>query len=74
MLEQHCFEDVLKSLRVRRGKVWTQKKMAQLLEVSLRTYVGWENGESLPSNKDLQLIANTFRLSETEAMGCSKPG
>ena len=67
MLEQHRFEDVLKSLRVRRGKVWTQKKTAQLLEVSLRTYVGWENGESLPSGRDQQLIANTFRLSQIEA-------
>jgi len=48
MFEENRFEGVLKSLRVRRGKVWTQARTAKLLEVSLRTYVGWENGESLP--------------------------
>jgi hypothetical protein len=34
MFEENRFEGVLKSLRVRRGKVWTQAKTAQLLEVS----------------------------------------
>src|SRR5215472_7792004 len=67
MLEENRFENVLKSFRVRRGKEWTQEKTAQLLSVSRRTYIRWENGEILPSPRDLQTIATTFQLNETDA-------
>jgi transcriptional regulator with XRE-family HTH domain len=64
MFEEDRFENLLKSLRVRKGKAWTQAKTAKLLGISLRTYVGWENGESLPSNRDLKNIAATFDLND----------
>src|SRR5689334_2451678 len=66
MLEENRFENLLKSLRVRKGKVWTQAKTAKLLGVSLRTYVGWENGESLPSQRDLKNITATFELNDAD--------
>ncbi len=64
MFEENRFENVLKSLRVRKGKEWTQAKTARLLGVSRRTYVGWENGESIPSQRDLKNIATTLELNE----------
>src|SRR5215469_13863766 len=66
MFEEERFEYVLKSLRMKQGKVWTQARTAQSLGVSLRTYVRWENGESLPHSRDLKNIAALFRLSDTE--------
>src|SRR5215472_15551028 len=66
MFEEERFEDVLKSLRVRRGKIWTQARTAQSLGVSVRTYVRWENGENLPQSRDLKNIAATFELSDAE--------
>jgi tetratricopeptide (TPR) repeat protein/DNA-binding XRE family transcriptional regulator len=67
MFKEERFEDVLKALRVRQGKMWTQAKMAQSLGISLRTYVRWENGESLPQSRDLKNIAATLRLSDTDS-------
>lgn len=64
MLEEDKFDNVLKSFRVRKGKAWTQKKTANLLNVSHRTYSGWENGESVPIHHDLEMIVATFELSE----------
>jgi tetratricopeptide (TPR) repeat protein len=66
MLEENRFENLLKSLRVRKGKVWTQARTAKLLGVSLRVYVGWENGESLPSHRDLKNITATFELNDAD--------
>lgn len=66
MLEKNKFENVLKSLRVRKGKAWTQQKTAQELGVSRRTYVGWENGDSLPSQHDLKNIVAVFSLSSKD--------
>lgn len=62
MQEEQRLDNVLKSFRVRKGKVWTQAKTAQELGVSRRLYVGWENGDSLPSQNDLNNIASTFGL------------
>src|SRR5215469_4862959 len=67
MLEKERFENVLKSLRVKRGKDWTQEETARHLGISRRTYVGWENGESFPSKKALKRLAALFQLDETEA-------
>src|SRR5438132_14009658 len=67
MFEEIRFEDLLKSLRVQKGKVWTQAKTAKLLGVSLRTYVGWENGESLPSHRERKNVAATFELNDADA-------
>jgi transcriptional regulator with XRE-family HTH domain len=58
-------ENLLTSYRTRLG--WTQPKVAKALEVSLRAYQGWENGERLPRNTMLQRLANLFELSNTEA-------
>src|SRR3989442_2748313 len=66
MFEENRFENVLKSLRVRRGKEWTQKKAAKLLGVSERTYKGWENGERIPPDRDLKNITNLFELNERD--------
>ena len=66
MFEESRFENVLKALRVRRGKEWTQARTARLLEISLRTYIGWENGERLPSPRDLKQIAATFQLNDAD--------
>lgn len=66
MLEESKFENVLQSLRVRKGKVWTQVKTAYELGVSVRTYKGWENGERVPDHRDLKNIAALFSL-DTEA-------
>ena len=63
MPEENKFENILKSLRVRKGKAWTQAKVASELGVSRRLYVGWENGDSLPSQHDLKNIAALFGLS-----------
>ncbi len=63
MPEENKFENILKSLRVRKGKAWTQAKTAQALGVSRRLYVGWENGDSLPSQSDLKNVAAMFGLS-----------
>ena len=66
MLEEHRFEHVLKSFRVRRGKEWTQEEMARQLGVTRRTYVRWENGEGLPLANDLKRIAALFQLNDTD--------
>jgi tetratricopeptide (TPR) repeat protein/DNA-binding XRE family transcriptional regulator len=67
MFKEEPFEYVLKSLRVRQGKMWTQAKMAQSLGISLRTYVRWENGETLPQSRDLKNIVATLRLSDADS-------
>src|SRR5579864_8613875 len=41
--------------------------MAQSLGISLRTYVRWENGESLPQSRDLKNIVATLRLSDADS-------
>jgi len=66
MFEENRFENVLKSLRVRRGKMWTQAKTAESLGVSLRTYTAWEIGESLPTRQDLRHLAGLLALNESE--------
>jgi len=63
LLEENKFENILKSLRVRRGEAWTQAMVAQELGVSRRLYVGWENGDSLPSHSNLRNIVTLFKLS-----------
>lgn len=62
MFEENRFENVLKSLRVRPGKGWTQAKTAESLGVSLRTYTAWEIGESLPTRQDLHHLAALQKL------------
>jgi len=71
-LEASKFENVLQSLRVKRGKSWTQERTAKLLtdydqqEVKSRLYIGWENGEGLPSPENLRKIVAVFGLSQDE--------
>ena len=64
-MQEFSFENLLTSYRNRLG--WTQRRVAEKLEVSLRTYQGWENGERLPPQKMLQRIAGLFELNDAEA-------
>jgi transcriptional regulator with XRE-family HTH domain len=68
MLEANSFGNVLKSLRVRRGKLWTQEQTAELLGVSRRTYLKWEDEDdkNIPSAEYLKKIVALFRLSQEE--------
>jgi tetratricopeptide (TPR) repeat protein len=66
-LEASKFHNVLKSLRVRRGMEWTQEKTAELLDVKVRLYRGWEYGEFIPSAEQLINIAVKFALSQEDA-------
>jgi tetratricopeptide (TPR) repeat protein len=64
-MQDFPFENLLTAYRTRIG--WTQPEVAEALEVSLRTYQGWENGERLPSNIMLQRLAILFELNDAEA-------
>src|SRR6266702_8367328 len=64
-MRDFSFENLLKSYRNRIG--WTQSEVAGALEVSRRTYQGWENGERLPPQKMLQHLAILFELNDTES-------
>lgn len=66
MLEENQFGDILKSLRNKKGKVWTQKKTAELLGVSERTYKSWENGKRIPSEEYRKAIVAIFELDEPD--------
>src|SRR6266702_2447733 len=70
MLEENRFENVLASLRVKRG--WTQADAAAHIGtgMSLRTYIKVENGQLSPSEKHLKLIATGFKLdpADTDAL------
>ena len=69
-MRDFSFENLLTSYRNRLGL--TQQEVANpddagALQVSLRTYQGWENGERIPSNKWLHRMASFFQLTEAEA-------
>jgi tetratricopeptide (TPR) repeat protein len=64
--EASIFHNVLQSFRVRRGKSWTQKETAKLLNVEYGKYIGWENGENIPSREELKKIVAVFRLNQEE--------
>ncbi len=69
MLEENRFENVLESLRVRRG--WTQKDAAAHIEeagegLNLRTYIKVETGQLPPSEKHLKLIVAGFKLNPAD--------
>src|SRR6266567_2006370 len=69
-MRKFSFGQLLTSYRTRLG--WTQSEVVDpadplALEVSLRTYQKWENGESIPSNRWLPYIANLFQLNDAEA-------
>ncbi len=63
ILEENRFENVLKSLRVRRG--WTQEDAVAHIGkgMSRHTYIDVEIGNLPPSPKHLRLIATGFKLS-----------
>lgn len=60
------FGSVLKSLRYKAGRGVTQKMLWTHLDVSKRTYQGWEMGERVPEPKYLQAIARYLALSEAD--------
>jgi transcriptional regulator with XRE-family HTH domain len=66
MLEENRFENVLASLRVRKG--WTQEDAAAHIGkgMSLRTYSDVETGNRPPSPKHLKLIATGFKLNQAD--------
>lgn len=71
MQEENRFENILKSLRVRKGKAWTQERTVELIaeraDVSIRTYKSWEMGERIPSPEYLKIIVAVFELSQEDA-------
>jgi len=70
MQEESRFENVLKSFRVRKGKLWTQERTVELIseivDVSLRTYKSWEMGERIPSPEYMKAIVAVFGLSQED--------
>jgi len=69
MLEENSFGALLEYFRkrsklilARQGIGWTQKGVAEALEVSERTYKSWERGERVPDQHYLKKIAALFRL------------
>ena len=52
----------LKMLRLAKGKAYTQKKIAEELNVSLGAYRNWEQGVNSPDFKTLQDIALYFAV------------
>ena len=59
----------LKSLR-KQLKV-SQDKMARMIGISMRTYVRWELGESLPSDMAIEKI-EAFILGQSDSPGYQK--
>lgn len=55
------FKDNLKTLRL--NSLLMQKEIAQILNVSVRTFQGWENGRTEPSIAKLIQIADLFNVS-----------
>ena len=51
----------LKAARVNAG--YTQKKAAEMLNVSNKTLCKWENGTSFPNAKKIELICETYNVS-----------
>jgi tetratricopeptide (TPR) repeat protein len=66
MIEDNSFANLLKTFRMTKGKELTQKKIAPLLGVGHRKYVGWENRESLPDDRELKEIVALFELNEKD--------
>jgi tetratricopeptide (TPR) repeat protein len=72
MLEEQNFGSILKSLRTKKGKLWTQKLVIEelherfRLDVSERAYKYWESGKHLPSPECLRALAAVLELNETD--------
>ncbi|HJT55286.1 MAG TPA: FxSxx-COOH system tetratricopeptide repeat protein [Ktedonobacteraceae bacterium] len=69
MSEENSFGALLTYLRkrsklilARQGIGWTQAAIAEALEVSERTYKGWERGERVPDEYYRKKIAELFKL------------
>jgi len=54
------FEDKIKSLR--KEKNWTQKELAEKLNVSDKTISSWETGRTYPDIDSLIQLADLFDL------------
>lgn len=65
------FPENLKNYRLMVGM--TQKKMAQMLEISERGYRNYENGRNQPSIDDLVKIADLFNVSLDSLVGREFP-
>jgi transcriptional regulator with XRE-family HTH domain len=69
MLEENSFENILASLRVRKG--WTQEDAVAHIRdigngISRHTYIDLETGKLPPSPKHLKLIATGFKLNQAD--------
>ncbi len=73
MSVKNNFGRLLKSLRTKSVTAWTQVSMAEELGISRRTYVGWENGENIPSPEYLKQIVTLFKLNkeDEDALYCA---
>ena len=54
-------KDTIKVWRVRKGL--TQEQLAKKMGVSAPTIHYWENGTTMPSGKNLQMLASVFGIS-----------
>lgn len=54
-------KDTIKVWRVRKGL--TQEQLAKKMGVSTPTIHYWENGTTIPSGKNLQMLASVFEIS-----------
>lgn len=58
------FKDNLKQLRIEMGL--TQKQLAEIVNVSLKTISHWEQGYSEPNINQLIILKNYFKVSYEE--------
>lgn len=66
MSVKNNFSRLLKSLRTKSNIGWTQASIAEELGIGRRTYIGWENGENIPSPEYLEQIVSLLRLSKED--------
>lgn len=64
------FPDQLKSLR--KQQKWTQKEVAQKLNISQQAYGDWERGVKKPTQENLQRVASLYSISVDKLLGNEK--
>jgi transcriptional regulator with XRE-family HTH domain len=66
MSVKNNFSRLLKSLRMNSDTAWTQESIAEALGIKRRTYIGWENGENIPSPEYLKQIVTLLKLNKED--------
>ncbi len=62
-----AFKENLKALRLHSALM--QKEIAQMLNISVRTFQGWESGRTEPNIEKLIKIADIFEISLDDLVG-----